>query len=155
MTNGLKVLIVDDSSRVRRQLRELYEGLGHQVVGECENGLEAIEKVRLLSPDLVSLDIIMPEMDGIEAYRILRHLENPPRCLIVSALGGEGRVISAYEREIQASHYCPKPVSRESLAEKIAVVMSDEAMPIPVLLEEEPQNEDDRGEELPPPSSST
>jgi len=133
MANELKVLIVDDSQRVREHLRKLYRELGHRVVGECSNGLEAIDLVRELSPDFVSLDIIMPEMDGIEAYRILRHLENPPHCLIVSALGSESRVLAAYEREILPTHYCPKPVTSELLASKIAVVLADPPMPLPLL----------------------
>lgn len=143
MASELRVLIVDDSLRVREHLRKLYQELGHKVVGECSNGLEAIELVRELSPDLVSLDIIMPEMDGIELYRILRHIENPPHCLIVSALGSEGRLIAAYEREILNTHYCPKPVTAELLAAKIEVVMADPPMPLPVIEDEEAAEDDD------------
>ncbi|MFW7378175.1 MAG: response regulator [Oligoflexus sp.] len=143
MTDELRVLIVDDSQGVREQLRTLYRELGHRVVGECGNGLKAIELVRELSPDLVSLDIIMPEMDGIEAYRILRHLENPPRCLIVSALGSEPRVLAAYEREILPTHYCAKPVTRELLSEKIAAVMADTPMPLPALLDNDAAEQDE------------
>jgi two-component system chemotaxis response regulator CheY len=142
MANSLKVLIVDDSPGVRAKLKSLYQELGHEVVGECKNGLEAIEQAQQAAPDLVSLDIIMPDMDGIEAYRILRNMDQPPRCLLVTALGAESRVIGAYEREIKASHYCPKPVTKEQLAVKIEDVMADEPMPWPEL---PPEHQDQDG----------
>ena len=73
---GKSVLIVDDSDRIREELRSEYSEQGFKVVGECENGLQAIEFLEEHpNIDLVSLDIIMPEMDGIECYRAIRALD--------------------------------------------------------------------------------
>ena len=129
MDQSYKVIIVDDSVSVREELRDLFEGLGHEIVGECENGMEAIELVRQLKPDLVSLDIIMPEMDGIECYRTLQLLSSPPRCLIISALASEPRVIAAYEGDIDPRIYLPKPVHSEELANKIHEIMRAPRLP--------------------------
>lgn len=128
---ALKVLIVDDSATMQDELTQLYKSLGHQVIATAGNGLEALEKVKELSPDLVSLDIIMPDMDGIETYRKLRLLDFKPRVLIVSALANEPRLIQAYQHEISVDHYCAKPVISEFLAEKIRLIMGQEPMPLP------------------------
>ena len=66
MTDKIKVLIVDDSADMRESLRAKYESFGYQVVGEARDGLEGLQMMKELQPNFVSLDIIMPEMDGIE-----------------------------------------------------------------------------------------
>jgi two-component system chemotaxis response regulator CheY len=91
----MRALIVDDSPRVRSELRQLLGRLGWNIVGEAVNGVEALEMAEELKPDLVTLDIIMPEMDGIECYRELRKLSQPPRCLLISVLAAESRVVAA------------------------------------------------------------
>ena len=131
MEKSLNVLLVDDSQSLRQELRRTFEELGHRVVGEAENGLEALDLIKELKPDLVSLDIIMPEMDGIECYRIMRSLSNPPRCLLVSALADESRVIETYEAEILGSHYVPKGSVNEVWEEKLKEVMLAPPLPLP------------------------
>ncbi|SME89909.1 response regulator transcription factor [Pseudobacteriovorax antillogorgiicola] len=131
MDQALNILVVDDSQILRQDLRNRFESLGHRVVGEAENGLEALDLIKELSPDLVSLDIIMPEMDGLECYRIMRSLSYPPRCLIVSALADEPRVIETYEKEIEPNHYASKTCSLDELAEKLSHVMAMPPLPIP------------------------
>ena len=135
---ALRVLIVDDSQDMQEELGSLFKQRGHQVVGTASNGLEALKKAKELNPDLITLDIIMPEMDGIETYRKLRLLEKKPRVLFISALANEARVLQAYEHEISSEHYCAKPVIEDFLFEKISKVMQDEAMALPeTQLEEE------------------
>ena len=129
--DGLNVLIVDDSADIRFELREKFESIGQNVIGECSNGLEAIELVKQLQPDLVSLDIIMPVMDGIECYRILRSLPNPPRVILISALASEPKVLKAYEAEIYTDHFLAKPVEIELLVSTIEGVFSLPALPLP------------------------
>lgn len=131
MGEDIRVLIVDDSQSMRMELREKYQSFGYDVVGEAENGLVALDLIKELSPDLVSLDIIMPEMDGIECYRLMRSMESPPRCLFVSALANEPRVIEAYRNEISVTHYVSKNISNEDLKNKISEVMNAPALPEP------------------------
>lgn len=140
----MRAVIVDDSLRIRSDLRQILSRLGWTVVGEGSNGIEGLELVKELKPDLVTLDIIMPEMDGIECYRNLRKLQNPPRCLIISVLAIEPRVMAAYEREILASHFLKKPVHEKELRERLEMLMSMPPLPMPVLADSA------EGSELPP-----
>ena len=69
-----KILIVDDSKTSRKFLRNMLEDAGHEIVSEAVNGVEGVEKFRLYKPDVVTMDITMPVMDGIEAVRGLLRL---------------------------------------------------------------------------------
>ncbi len=127
----MRALIVDDSPKVRSELRQLLGRMGWNIVGEAVNGAEALEMAEEFKPDLVTLDIIMPEMDGIECYRELRKLSQPPRCLLISVLAAEPRVIAAYANEILASHFLKKPVQEKDLRERLDEVMSMPPLPYP------------------------
>ncbi len=130
---GKSVLIVDDSERIREELRSEYSGLGLKVVGECVNGLQAIEFLEENpNTDFVSLDIIMPEMDGIECYRAIRALRLNVRVLIITSLAAEPRFINAFENEIKASHFLAKDFVKEELESAVSVVMADPPMPLPI-----------------------
>jgi two-component system, chemotaxis family, chemotaxis protein CheY len=84
---GKTVLVVDDNAHQRKRLKELYDSLGFVCVGEAENGLEALEVAEKTSPDLISLDILMPVMHGVEALGYLREANHPSLVVFVSALG--------------------------------------------------------------------
>ena len=84
---GKTVLVVDDNAYQRRRLRELYISLGFECIGEAENGLEALEMTERHHPDLVSLDILMPVMHGVETLGYLREANVPSIVVFVSALG--------------------------------------------------------------------
>lgn len=129
---GKSVLIVDDSDHIRGELRSAYSAQGFKVVGECINGLEAIEFLEENpNTDLVSLDVIMPEMDGIECYRKIRELGLNTRVLIVTALASESRFISAFEEEIKTSHFLSKELLEDELLNAVSVVMADEPLAFP------------------------
>lgn len=89
------VLIVDDALFMRNLLRDIFETAGWEVVAEAENGLQAIEQYTAHQPELVTMDIVMPEMDGIDALkRIL--VGHPTACVVMcSALGQESMVMEA------------------------------------------------------------
>lgn len=127
----MRAVIIDDSPRIRAELRQTLTRLGWTVVAEGSNGIEALELAEEHKPDLMTLDIIMPEMDGIECYRNLRKMRQPPRCLIISVLAIEPRVMAAYEREILPAHFLKKPVQEKELRDRIEALMSLPALPLP------------------------
>ena len=85
----MRVLIVDDAAFMRMALRKLLEAAGHEVAGEAENGKEAIMKYAEVQPDLVTMDITMPEVDGITATKAIRAIDPNAKILITSAMGQE------------------------------------------------------------------
>ena len=90
-----RVLIVDDALFMRNLLREIFETAGWEVVAEAENGLRAIEQFREYQPDLVTMDIVMPEMGGIDAMKGI--LSDFPAAVVVmcSALGQDSMIMEA------------------------------------------------------------
>ena len=87
-----KVLIVDDALFIRNALKMMLENNSFEVVGIAENGFEAISKYQTLKPDIVTMDITMPEMSGIEALKKIREYDSKAKVIMVSAMGQEGMV---------------------------------------------------------------
>lgn len=83
---GKTVIVADDSALQRRKVKELYESLGLRCVGEAQNGLEALELCELHRPDLVSLDVLMPVMHGVETMAYIRDAQTVRHIVLVSAL---------------------------------------------------------------------
>ena len=112
----MRVLIVDDEQLARERLvRMLAQIEGYEVVGEAANGIEAVELVTRLQPEVVLLDIRMPGMDGLEAARHFVDSEAPPAVIFCTAY--EEHAIEAFD--LQAVGYLLKPVRRDSLAEAL------------------------------------
>lgn len=110
-----RVLIVDDAVFMRNTLKEIFSGQGFEVVGEASNGIEAVEKQRELKPDIVTMDIVMPFKNGIEATREIVG-ENPAATVIIcSALGQESLVMEAIEAG--AADFIVKPFKPERVLE--------------------------------------
>ena len=90
-----RVLIVDDSVFMRNMIRDVFNGTDFEVAGEAANGVEAIERFRQLSPDLVTMDIVMPHKNGIEATREICTLKPGAVVVMCSAMGQESLVMEA------------------------------------------------------------
>lgn len=110
----MKVLIVDDEKLARERLTRLVNELdGYEVVAEAENGVEALQAVQQVQPDIVLMDIRMPGMDGLEAARHLSEIKGGPAVIFCTAYGEYA--VEAFEA--QAVGYLLKPVRRETLEE--------------------------------------
>ena len=79
---GKKVLIVDDAAFMRMMLKDILTKNGYEVVGEAENGAKAVEKYKEVTPDLVTMDITMPEMDGISALKNIRSIDSNAKVIL-------------------------------------------------------------------------
>ena len=93
-----RCLIVDDSELTRVMLRDICAGSGrYSVAGEAANGAEAVKLYRELKPDLVTMDIVMPELSGIEAVRLITQADPKARIIMCSAMGQQNLVIEAIQ----------------------------------------------------------
>lgn len=91
------VLIVDDAVFMRTMISDILKQAGFEVVGEASSGVDAIEKYKELRPDLVTMDIVMPDMGGIDAVREIMKTDPSARILMCSAMGQQGLVVEAIQ----------------------------------------------------------
>ncbi|GGO01576.1 response regulator [Saccharibacillus kuerlensis] len=91
------VLIVDDATFMRMVLKEMLVKLGYEVIGEAGNGAEAVQEYEKLKPDFVTMDITMPEMDGIAAVRKIKENDPNARIIMCSAMGQQGMIVEAIQ----------------------------------------------------------
>ncbi len=112
-----KVLIVDDAAFMRLSLRTILEQNGFDVVGEAENGAVAIDKYKELKPEVVTMDITMPEMDGVQALRAIKSFDSQAKVIMISALGQESHVKEAVM--MGAKGFIVKPWKEEYLIETL------------------------------------
>ena len=128
----IRVLIVDDQALVRGGFRLILDAQKDmQVVGEAENGRDAVEQARTLAPDVVLMDIRMPVLDGIEATRRLLSDHARPRVLILTTFDADGYVYDAMKAG--ASGFLLKDVRPEQLADAVRVVAVGDALLAPVI----------------------
>lgn len=117
--DGKRILVVDDEPRMINFIRMNLELEGHQVL-EAHNGLEALEAVRTKLPDIVLLDVMMPELDGFETLRMLREFSSIP-VIMLTAKGEENDRV--YGLELGADDYIPKPFGPRELSARIKAVL--------------------------------
>lgn len=108
-----KVLIVDDAIVARMMLRKILTQAGYEIVGEAGNGLEAIEKYKELKPDIVAMDIVMPEMDGIEATKEIISIDPTANIIITSTM--HQKELSLKALDAGATSYIVKPFETDRL----------------------------------------
>jgi two-component system, chemotaxis family, chemotaxis protein CheY len=111
-----KILIVDDAEFLRVRISKMLSGDGFEVF-EAENGLKAVESYQKLHPDLVLMDVTMPEMDGLTALKEIRKLDPHARVIMLTALGQESVVLEAVKSG--ARDFVVKPFERERVMSAI------------------------------------
>lgn len=111
-----KILVVDDAMFMRSRLRGLLEGAGHEVI-EAPNGKEAVDAFGQGQPDLVLMDVTMPEMDGLEALKQIRALSGSAKVIMCSALGQQSIVLEAIKAG--AKDFIVKPFRPEKVLEAV------------------------------------
>lgn len=114
---GYRILVVDDAAFMRMMLKDILTKNNYEVVGEAGDGKEALEKYKELKPDLVTMDITMPEMDGIEAVQRIKELDPEARIIMVSAMGQQAMVIDAIQAG--ARDFVVKPFQPERVIEAV------------------------------------
>jgi two-component system chemotaxis response regulator CheY len=112
-----RLLIVDDAAFMRRMLADMVAG-EHEVCGEAANGMEAIAKYKELKPDIVTMDISMPEMQGIDAMREILAYDREAKVLICSAIGHRQKVLEAMKSG--ARDFLVKPFQKEQVLDAIS-----------------------------------
>ncbi len=117
-----KVLIVDDAAFMRMSIRLILERNGFEVVAEAENGQEAVHKYKELKPDLVTMDITMPVMSGLEALKEIRSFDPRAKVLMVSAMGQEPMVKEAIVSG--AVNFIVKPFNEEYIVKTLNKIIN-------------------------------
>ena len=116
-----RVLVVDDAAFMRMMLKDILTKGGHEVVGEAANGLEAIERYKELKPEVVTMDITMPEMNGIDAIKEIRKIDPNATIIVCSAMGQQAMVIEAIQSG--AKDFIVKPFQAERVLEVVKKVV--------------------------------
>ena len=111
------ILVVDDAAFMRMMIKDILTKNGYNVVGEAENGQQAVEKYAELNPDLVTMDITMPEMDGITALKKIKETSPEAKILMCSAMGQQAMVIDAIQAG--AKDFIVKPFQADRVIEAI------------------------------------
>ncbi len=111
------VLIADDAAFMRMMIKNILSDAGYEIVGEAENGRVAVSRHRELKPDLTTMDITMPEMDGIAALREIRAADPEARVVMCSAMGQQSMVIESIQAG--ARDFIVKPFQPERVLEAV------------------------------------
>ncbi|MBM7647120.1 two-component system chemotaxis response regulator CheY [Bacillus ectoiniformans] len=115
---GKRILVVDDAAFMRMMIKDILSKNGFEVVGEAADGAQAVEKYRELKPDLVTMDITMPEKDGISALKDIKAEDPNAKIIMCSAMGQQAMVIDAIQAG--AKDFIVKPFQADRVIEAIS-----------------------------------
>ncbi len=115
------ILVCDDAAFMRMMIKDILGKNGYTVAGEAENGHKAVEKYTELKPDLVLMDITMPEMDGIQALKEIRKIDGSAKVIMCSAMGQQAMVIESIQAG--AKDFIVKPFAPERVLEAVKKVV--------------------------------
>lgn len=116
-----KVMIVDDAAFMRMMIKDILTKNGYEVVAEAENGVKAVEKYQEVRPDLTTMDITMPEMDGITAMKQIKDSDPSAKIIMCSAMGQQAMVIEAIQSG--ARDFIVKPFQPDRVLEAVRKVV--------------------------------
>ncbi len=116
-----RVLIVDDAAFMRMMIKDILTKNGYEVAGEADNGLKAVEKYKELAPDLVLMDITMPEMNGIDAVKSIKAMDAGAKIVMCSAMGQQAMVIESIQAG--ARDFIVKPFQADRVLEAVRKVV--------------------------------
>lgn len=119
---GKRVLIVDDAAFMRMMIKNIITKNGYEVVGEAENGQIALELYKQHKPDLVTMDITMPEMNGIEGVKAIRSIDPSANIIMCSAMGQQAMVMEAIQAG--AKDFIVKPFHQERILQAMERVLA-------------------------------
>jgi two-component system, chemotaxis family, chemotaxis protein CheY len=119
-TNMTRVLIVDDAAFMRMMIKDILEKNGYDVVAEANNGIKAVEMYKREKPDVVTMDITMPDMDGIEAVKAIREFDPKAKIIMCSAMGQQSMVMDAIRAG--AKDFVVKPFQPDRVLEAISKI---------------------------------
>ncbi|MBO8129184.1 MAG: response regulator [Peptococcaceae bacterium] len=119
---AVKILIADDAAFMRMMIKNIVTKKGYEVVDEAENGAVAVEKYKEHKPDLVTMDITMPEMDGITAVKKIIAEDPNAKIIMVTAMGQQAMVMEAIQAG--AKDFIVKPFQQERIVQAIEKVLS-------------------------------
>lgn len=119
----VKVMAVDDSPISRKMIKKALEPEGFLIIGEAGNGKEAVELYPQVQPDVITMDVTMPVMDGLDAASIIKQINASQKIIMLSAMGDNDIINDAKSRGI--NDICSKPFKAPELIEKILKVMED------------------------------
>ena len=114
---GSRILIVDDAAFMRMMIKDILTKNGYEVVAEAADGAQAVEKYKEVQPDLVTMDITMPEMDGITALKEIKKINPNAKIIMCSAMGQQAMVIDAIQAG--AKDFIVKPFQADRVLEAI------------------------------------
>ena len=115
------ILICDDAAFMRMMIKDILTKNGYNIVGEAENGAKAVEKYAELKPDLVLMDITMPEMDGIQALKKIKESDPNAKVIMCSAMGQQAMVIESIQSG--AKDFIVKPFQADRVLEAVQKVV--------------------------------
>lgn len=118
---GKNILVVDDAAFMRMMIKDILSKNGYTVAGEAENGMKAVEKYSELKPDLVLMDITMPEKDGIQALKDIKSMDGGAKVIMCSAMGQQAMVIEAIQAG--AKDFIVKPFQPDRVLEAVKKVV--------------------------------
>lgn len=117
-----RILVVDDAAFMRMMIKNILSKNGYEIVGEAENGKDAIEFYKKLKPDLVTMDITMPEMNGIEGVKAILEFDPNAKIIMCSAMGQQAMVMEAIQ--VGAKDFIVKPFQQERILQAIGRVLA-------------------------------